>query len=394
MKTDKLQNILRDLDERLRRSEGRVLSASSNPDSARGMLTRFSHLRSNIRRLSSKPDALSFAEVQALDFQIDQLGDAAARTKTTLLTSDPLYRVMAEIFEDSAYLSRLTSGLKIGLNQVTPDDLLESTPGQKTAAFQFAYNNDLLVVIDQPFQSSERDRDIALAALQSAAEHGEHINTDLEGTNVSPRLRHAFAVLQKTLESHSNVVQVGQQAQLCGRMVNADIGELSGSLAGLLLGHVEMVFNTLSQFEDWRVFCENAASSAFTSETVDGMLVGTRELIVSFRESPSVSPAVVQALETVASWAEDGKTDKRDLLSLARTIENAMSVVIRSALHFAKDVGTVVRKRAVSGTAWLLIGAAATFIVPALSKVPGAEWLQPASAYLKGLASSSGPSAP
>lgn len=209
MKTDRLQNILRELDTRLRRSESEMRSASSNPESIRDMMARFSHLKANIRRLSSKPDAIKFDEVQALDFQIDQLGEAAARAKSTLLTSDPLNRVLADIFEDSAFLSRLTSGLKIGLNQITPDNPLEMTPGQKTAAFQYAYEDDVLVVIDQPLRANDRDREIAESAINSAVVHGVYVLEDLEGTNVSPRLRNAFTALQAALESHANVVQIG-----------------------------------------------------------------------------------------------------------------------------------------------------------------------------------------
>ncbi|CUX11523.1 hypothetical protein [Agrobacterium genomosp. 13] len=391
MKTDRLQNILRELDARLRRSEGEIRSASSNPESVRGMLARFSHLRANIRRLSSKPDVLNFEEVQALDLQIDQLGEAAARAKSNLPTSDPLHRVLADIFEDSAFLSRLTSGLKIGLNQVAPDDLLESTPGQKTAAFQFEYQNDILVVIDQPLRFGERERNFAESAIASAVDHGAYVLADLEGTNVSPRLRDAFASLQATLGAHKNIVQIGQKAQLCGRIVNSEIEELSSTLAALLLGHIEMVSDALSQFEDWRIYCENAAALKVTQGTVDAMIDGTRELVVGLRNHQTVAPEVGDALKTVSLWADGQNPDNRDVLSLARTIENFFAAVMRSSFRFAKDVATDVRKQAVAGVALLIVTTMTVNLVPALSKIPGAEWVQPAASYLKGLATSTLP---
>ncbi len=388
MKTDRLQNILRELDTRLRRSESEMRSASSNPESIRDMMARFSHLKANIRRLSSKPDAIKYDEVQALDFQIDQLGEAAARAKSTLLTSDPLNRVLADIFEDSAFLLRLTSGLKIGLNQITPDNPLEMTPGQKTAAFQFEYQNDALVVIDQPLRSSERERGFAEAAIESALEHGVYVLADLEGTNVSPRLRAAFASLQATLETHKNIVQIGQKAQICGRMVNSEIDELSSSLAALLIGHVEMVTDALSQFEDWRIYCENAAALKVNQGNIDDMIDGAREIVVIIRDNEVVAPEVGDALKTVSHWADGPSPDKRDVLSLARTIENFFAALVKSAFRFAKDVGTDIRKQAIAGVAFVIVTSITVNLVPALSRIPGAEWVQPAVSYIKGLATS------
>lgn len=363
-------------------------SASSNPESIREMLTRFSHLKSNIRRLSSKPDAINFDEVQALDLQIDQLADAAARTRSTLLTSHPLHRVLGDIVHNGAGLSRLTSGMKIGLNQITPDNLLEMTPGQKTAAFQFDYQNDALVVIDQPLRSSERERDFAEAAIESAVEHGAYVLADLEGTNVSPRLRAAFTSLQATLEAHKNIVQIGQKAQICGRMVNSEIDELSSTLAALLIGHIEMVTDALSQFEDWRIYCENAAALKVTQGTINDMIDGAREIVVLIRDNQAVAPEVGDALKTVSHWADGPNPDRRDVLSLARTIENFFAAVVRYAFRFAKDVATDVRKQLVTGVAILIVTTMTVNLVPALSKIPGAEWVQPAANYLRALATS------
>ncbi|MGV1985153.1 hypothetical protein ACQZ5N_00900 [Agrobacterium sp. 22-221-1] len=385
MKPDKFQNILREMDARLRRSESELQSASSHTESIRGMIARFSHLKANIRRLSSKPDSINFDEVQALDLQIDQLSDAAARARVNFLTTHPLHTVLGNIADDSAGLSRLTSGMKIGLSQVTPENVLESTPGQKTAAFQFEYQNDVLVVVDRPLQSSERERNFAEAAISSAADHGAYVLTDLEGTNVSPRLRDAFKSLQTTLGSHNNIVQIGQKAQLCARMVNSEIDELSSTLAALLLGHIEMVSDALSQFEDWRIYCENAAALKVAQGTVDAMIDGARELVVGLRDNQAVAPEVGDALKTVSFWADGQNPDKRDVLSLARTIENFFSAVVRSSLRFVKDVGTDVRKQAVAGVAFLIVSTVTVSLVPALSKIPGAEWVQPAVSYLKSL---------
>ncbi|MDH6294710.1 hypothetical protein [Agrobacterium fabrum] len=391
MKPDKLINILGKMDERLRRSEGEVRSASSDNEVTGGILTRFSHLKANVRRLSSKPDAITFEEVQAIDLQIDQLLNAAAHVKSSLVTSNPLHRVLGRIADDDAGLFRLTSGLKIGLNQVTPDDLLESTPGQKTAAFQYAYQDDVLVVIDQPLRANDRDREIADAAIRSAVDHGAYVLADLEGTNVSPRLRNAFSALQRTLESHANVVQIGQMAQVCGRAVNSDVDELSSSLVALLLGHVEMVFDAVSQFEDWRTFCENAAAVKISQGSVDAILDGTRALVSSLNDTSSVSPEVVESLRTVSDWVEGENADRRDVLALTRSVENLFSASLRPAFRYASDVGKSVREQSVKGVAAFIIGVALFNIAPIISKIPGAEWVQPAVTFVLSLGRSATP---
>jgi hypothetical protein len=390
MKADRLQNILRDMDGRLSRYEREMRSESSHPDAIGGLLTRFTHLKANIRRLSSKPDTINFDEAQALDLQIDQLADAAARTRSTLPNTHPLRRVLTDIADDRG-LMQLTLGLKIGIKQITPDNLLEVPPGQKTAAFQFEYQHDILRVIDQPLRTSERDRQFAEAAINSVAEHGAYVMTDLEGTNVSPRLRDAFASLQATIVDHKNIVQIGQKAQLCGRIVNSAIEELSPTLAALLLGHIEMVSDALSQFEDWRIYCENAAALKVTKPTVEAMIDGARELVVGLRNDPSVAPEVSEALKTVSLWADGQNPDKRDVLSLARTIENFFAAVWRSIARFARDVGFDIRKQAIAGVALFIVTTMTVNLVPALSKIPGAEWVQPAVSYLKGLATKSVP---
>lgn len=287
-------------------------------------------------------------------------------------------------------LGNLLLGVRIGLGQLGPDEVLEATPGQKTAAYQFSYNDSLVEVINQPLRSNEFERDIALAAIAGAAEDGAYVSQDLDGTNASPRLRQAFLALQNSLEEKKNIVQIGQRVNVCSRRLQAEVDELSSSLAGMLVAHVEMVSNAISQFEEWRIYCENAASLSVTHETVQSMIQGARELTRSLQASQEVSPLVVDALETVSAWADGETVDKRDVLSLARTLENFYSAILKSVLRFYQDVRAEVRKKAISGVALIVIGSAA-FVAPALMKIPGAEWVQPALTYMKSLA---GPSKP
>jgi len=129
-------------------------------------------------------------------------------------------------------LDNLILGLKIGLNQLGPDELLEALPGQKTAAFHFAVDDDALKVIDQPLRPSSREKDMAMGALEVAVEHGEYV-IGLAGTNHSPRLKEAFQQLQTTMVGYTNIVQIGSRAQICNRLVHGSIEELSPTMFSL-----------------------------------------------------------------------------------------------------------------------------------------------------------------
>ncbi|KQM34813.1 hypothetical protein ASF03_00635 [Rhizobium sp. Leaf68] len=386
MKSDKIRKLLLDLDDRLRRAERLINALDFQPPLADQTLRQVNVIRMMLRRYSSKSDTVAHDDVTALHQQLEVLREIAKPPRL-----EPVSKELGGVLDGIAYdyvgLSNLLTGIRIGLGQLGPEEVFEVTPGQKTAAFQFLYQNEFLDVVDQPLRASTLEREIAFSALEGAIDDGKQICLDLTGTNVSPRLRHAFQTLQECIEKRANVVQIGQRVNKCSRLVEGEIEELSSSLAASLLAHIEMVSNAISQFEEWRIYCENAASLAVTHETVSSLIRGARELARSLDDSTEVSPAVVEALEAVADWAEDEAADKRDLLSLGRTIENVCSAVIKPLLRFARDVGEEVRKMAIRGIAVLLIGSA-TLIVPVLSKIPGAEWVQPALSFVKGLASS------
>ncbi|MGO6908028.1 hypothetical protein ACCS96_49015, partial [Rhizobium ruizarguesonis] len=126
------------------------------------------------------------------------------------------------------------------------------------AAFQFGFEGERVVVVDQPLRTRERDRDIAAAALEAATEKGVYVGEQLAQSNCSPRLREAFKSLQDKLEARANIIQVGMYNQTCGRVLRGDVEELSPTLFELLRSHVELVFAAASQFDDWRAFRENA----------------------------------------------------------------------------------------------------------------------------------------
>ncbi|TAV48759.1 hypothetical protein ELI30_10815 [Rhizobium leguminosarum] len=125
MKPDKLRNLLTEL-------EARVVRLEQSYERTNDSTVPLAALKAEIRRHFSKVDSLRAADVVSLEKQIANI----------------------PIPDDQRNLANLLLGLKFGLNQLGPNELLESLPGQKTAAFQFRFDDDVLKVVDQPVMGS------------------------------------------------------------------------------------------------------------------------------------------------------------------------------------------------------------------------------------------------
>lgn len=158
MKPDRLGKILTEMETRITRAQKEGRGGDLDV------------LKAAVRRCRTKLDKLNPANVAELKALVGKI------TSST----NPLG------------LSNLISGLEIGLNQLSPDDLLEATPGQKLAAFQFGFDGDALTVIDQPIMPYENERNIAMASREAAIQNGVHVNDDLLATNILQRSKRRF----------------------------------------------------------------------------------------------------------------------------------------------------------------------------------------------------------
>jgi hypothetical protein len=276
-------------------------------------------------------------------------------------------------------LNNLFLGMKIGLSQLGPDEILESLPGQKPAAFQFGFENEQVVVVDQPLRSTAREREIASSALEAAIEKGAYVGEQLSQSNSSPRLKDAFKALQDKLEARANIIQIGMFNQTCGRVLGGDVEELSPTLFELLRSHVDLVSATASQFEDWRIFRENAVD--IDHESINALSQSTLALIRELRNHNNAEPDVTNALETVVGWTDQKAADKRDVLALAGTLQNLWSLAAKSAL--AKEVVSEGRKLVAKAIIASLLAVTTAGALAALGKIPGGEWIEPTLSYFK-----------
>ncbi|NKL84518.1 hypothetical protein [Rhizobium leguminosarum] len=360
MKPDKLHNLLQEMDTRV----ARMQRARKDHFTAN-----LSGLRTEVQRLLSKVDTLRSSDIAALELMLSVI---------------PIHDM------DRSSLSNLLLGMKIGLNRLGPEEMLEAVPGQKPAAFQFGFEGERVVVVDQPLRTRERDRDIAAAALEAATEKGVYVGEQLAQSNCSPRLREAFKSLQDKLEARANIIQVGMYNQTCGLVLRGDVEELSPTLFELLRSHVELVFAAASQFDDWRIFRENA--SDIDRESVVELSQSTLALVRSLKAQRDTDPAVAAALDTVVGWTQDKAADKRDVLALTGTLQNLWSLAAKSAL--AKEVASEGRKLVAKAIIATLLAATTAGALAAFGKVPGAEWIETTVAYFKFATEGTPPASP
>lgn len=382
MKSDKLRKVLLEMETRLGRIAKRLDGIDAASDTAVDLTRHIGRLRAYVRRLESKAELLRADDVDDLQSEFSWIRSMASQQALRTPKNSPYFDALTSL-QDDEVLANLAVGLRIGLSQIGPEEVLDAVPGQKLAAFQFEIVGDELRVVDQPFRPNQREKEMALAAIEAAIDQGDGINEDLATTNASPRLREAFIQLQETLKTHKNIVQIGSRARVCSRLVAANTEELSNSLFALLESHIETVFSALAQFEDWRIYCENAAAVGLDKDSVDELVQSARVLIEKLKIETSVNPEVTDALDAVATWASEGSVpDKRDVLTLARTLGNLWSLISKTILSVGAEVAKIGRIQ----VAGLILGAlisGASLSVPHLSKIPGGEWVQLVYNYFK-----------
>jgi hypothetical protein len=380
----KLRNLLGRMGERLDRMQRytQSLNATYNIEDLRQEM---SHLSRLVGVVDSRADRLNLDDLDALRDSVARINSLSASpelTREVHYTADVHKSARTALQEDCSFLRNITVGLQIGINLLDPGDLEELIPNQKVAAYQFAFADEKIIVVDQPPPSAEPYSSLSAAANEVLVEQGQRILTDLQGSNCSPRLIQAFVALQEKLVGHKNVVQIGVLVSSCSRITIASADELSATLLELLKAHVEGVYAYLAQDPNWRLFVEHSASVALERKDVELLAETARNLAKQLEASEGTAEeSVPMALRTVADLAELGeKPDGRVTLALARTIENIVSLVTRAAARLKEDMFSEARK----WTARVVLGSVAGAAMIAIAKVPGAEWIPETVSYLLG----------
>lgn len=316
---------------------------------------------------------------EALD--IDALWDDVNAISVMLTIVPPNTRIVYAgaghdarlLFEQSLLsIENMLRGIQIGLNRMSVDEIRDTIPKQKFAAYQFGFERDKLVVLPQSVDTSDPDHEIAEASLRALIEQGERVARELSQSNCPPRLIEAFAALQAKLESHKNVVEIGLLNRSCMSLADASADELATTLLEWVKSHLLSVYDFLAQNADWRKFVENALSANLRHDQVGDLASAARAVAAVAAQSEHADSAVPVAFHEIALLADEIKEpDGRVTLGLGRTLENIISLAARCLLGIKDDVQSEARKILARSILLAVSGAA----VASLALIPGAEWV-------------------
>ncbi|NBB47404.1 hypothetical protein GVN24_03875 [Rhizobium sp. CRIBSB] len=274
--------------------------------------------------------------------------------------------------QDLSSIENRLRGIQIGLNKMSLDQLRDSIPEQKVAAFQFAYEGERLVLVSQVPSESDPDLVLAKASLRALLQQGERVAAELKRSNCHPRLVDAFEALQATLNAHDNVVEIGILSRSCMSITLASADELAATLFELINAHLHGVDDFLAQHQDWRKFVENALHAKLGPNEVSQLIETARGIAAAVSDEAKVDPSVPAAIQHIALLAEEiREPDGKVAFALSRTLENFIAITVRALLGVKNDVVSEVRKL----NARLIISALVALPITVFGYVNGAEWV-------------------
>ncbi|MGT2443053.1 hypothetical protein ACU4I5_10735 [Ensifer adhaerens] len=144
------------------------------------------NLKERIATYESRPAIL---KADAVDRMRQDIRDMRALSASTFFDREVVYagaermQLRRALQSDCDALSNLAAGIQIGLSQLTDRDIAQLIPGQKVAAYQFEFEVDRIIVIDQPATASDHEIILADAARELLLEEGERILADLRSSN-------------------------------------------------------------------------------------------------------------------------------------------------------------------------------------------------------------------
>lgn len=334
-------------------------------------------LSNTLAELDTRPDQIDVGDTDALRRLVDRLSRLSDHRLTNRSAHQHAQPIPLNAFLRQAVdlMRNLVVGIQIGREQLAIAEIAEVIPGQKVAAYQFRVEDDRIEVYEASSLIAASDESLAAAARDVLIEQGRQVLDDLSQSNCSSRLLSSFERLQNRLLTHKNVVEVGMLNVSSSQITLASQDELSDTLFELLRAHTEGIYDYLAQFPDWQRFVQNSLSVKLGRHDLEDLISVTRTIKgLAQQNGTAVDASVPLALDTVGETAaEMEKPDGRIILALARTLENFISVVTKTAATLKADVASEARK-------WIaraLLGALLGLPLAALAMIPGAEWIPP-----------------
>ena len=175
-----------------------------------------------VERIATYRERPSLLKIDAIDrIRDDILGLRAFNISSFFDQRRELEQLRRNIQADCDWLSNAAILLQIGLGQVSPQDIASLIPGQKPAAYQFDFEVDRLIVVDQIPRIAEQEVLIIKAARDFLVDQGSRILTELRSSNCSPKLIDSFSILHERFLSEHNIILLGMSMKPCSHSAHS-----------------------------------------------------------------------------------------------------------------------------------------------------------------------------
>lgn len=284
------------------------------------------------------------------------------------------------IREHASEVRRLTENAEAA---ITRDDLLATTvPEQQIGPLQFIVRDGVLRLARQEDLVGDRNPVGAEEARVQLASDAAWLVENLSQANVDRRVVEIMQDMATNLSVSSNVVRVGIINVACENLVGLVVDELPSPVAAKWTSFSFGVSLYVSQFSEWHTFVENAAAVEVSATDAKRAVAVGQKLVTSLQDADGlVEPEVPGSLKLLLeAMTAPGRSSKRLLYAVVRTIENLIAAVFREAkLTVAAGLDGAragVKKGAGVATLAVIAAAAATQIAPSAKHVLKTDWMK------------------
>jgi hypothetical protein len=209
--------------------------------------------------------------------------------------------------------------------------LLRAVPEQKLAPVIFDIVSGKLTIVKQSATANRQDADNARRARELLMDRGKTIIEALEKSNCDRRVLDSLRELQFGLSNEENIIELGLVNIGVERVCKSAAAELPEALLGAIDGHIAGVGMYVAQFDDWRRFCEHAASVELDAADIESIYRSSQSIIEQIHKNPDIAdanvPKTLQALNALV--ANPRSASKRAAFAVLRTVENVVAKIFQ-----------------------------------------------------------------
>jgi len=269
-------------------------------------------------------------------------------------------------------------------------ELNRIVPQQQVAPARFEIRESKIFVSKAENEILSGDRSNIEATREHLESAGLDVIANLEISNCDRRLLESARQLHKQIVDQENIVKIGlSNLSFCemGRQFDC---ELPDAVNAMIASYFTAASLYVAQFPEWDQFTQNAAASELDADDV-AEVHATADRIIGLLQNdenlsdPEVPKTIVLIKEMMLS---PGRTAKRAVFAMIRTLENLVSSVVHFGVNFVEKTAEKVIEEGSSLSSKVLIGLLYVALIGAsgignAALSAGAPWVNQAAEIVK-----------